>query len=143
MSAWPKDELRKLTSVSASSKGGENFLGVSQQVIGIRRDGNMSYEVDVGRVGPITIGEGQQMAVGLVWPGEIAPSQWYRMAISINPSPEENPPGTSLVIVSERFGIQGDGQQFTEFTVLNNGNTGSPFMAAVFTLNVISTPSHQ
>jgi hypothetical protein len=105
----------------------------------------MSYEVDVGGLGPLTVAEGQanMVTAGLVWPGEIAPFQWFRLSISINPSPEENPPGTSLRIVSERFGIQGDGQQFTEFTIVNDSSPGSPFMAAVCTLNIISTPSHQ
>jgi len=105
----------------------------------------MSYEVDVGGLGPMTVGEGaaNQVTVGLVWPGEIAAFQWYRLSLSINPDAEQNPPGTSLRVVGERYGIQGDGQQFTEFTILNDGNPDSPFPAATFTLNVMSTPSHQ
>jgi hypothetical protein len=110
----------------------------------------MSYEVDVGGLGPITIAvddpnnPGQNdLTVGLVWPGEIASFQWYRLSLSLNPSAEQNPPGTLLKIISEFYGIQGDGQQFTTFTVRNLSNTDSPFQASVFTLNVVSTPSHQ
>lgn len=100
-------------------------------------------EGEAGLVGPFTVSEGQPVTHGAVWPGEIGSGQWYRLAISLNPSSEQNPPGTSLQIVSERIGIQNDGQQFVEMTVLNNGNTGGPFFTAVYTLNVMSTPSHQ
>lgn len=109
----------------------------------------MSYEVDTGGYGPVTILQddpnnpgGNDVTLGLVWPGEIASFQWYRLSLSINPSREENPPGTVLSVIGERFGIQGDGQQYTEFTVRNESSTGSPFQASVFTLNVVSTPSH-
>jgi|SRR5262249_42829097 len=109
----------------------------------------MSFEVDTGGVGPTTIIEddpnnpgANDATIGLVWPGEIASFQWYRLSLSINPSAEENPPGTVLRVMAERYGIQGDGQQFTEFTLRNESSTG-PFGAAVITLNVVSTPSHQ
>src|SRR6516165_9675690 len=84
----------------------------------------MSYEVDVGGLGPITVGEGEanQVTVGLVWPSEIASFQWPRLSPSIHCDAEQNPPGTRLRIVGERYGIQGDGQQFTEFTILNDRN---------------------
>ena len=105
----------------------------------------MNYEVDVGGLGPMTIGEGaaNQVTVGLVWPEEITSFQWYRLSLSINPDAEQNPTGTSLRIVGERYGIEGDGQQFTEFTILNEGNPDNPSPAATFTLNVMSTPRHQ
>jgi len=103
----------------------------------------MGFEVDVGGIGPFTITEGSSLTKGLVWPGEVAPLQWFRLGISLQPSAEENPPGTSLVLASERIGVQGDGQTFAEMTILNNGNTGGPFMAATYSLNVLSSPSHQ
>jgi len=109
----------------------------------------MSYEVDTSGVGPMTITEddpnnpgANDVTVGLVWPGEIASYQWFRLSLSLNPSTDQNPPGTRLRVISESFGIQGDGQQFTDLT-LRNETSGSPFGASVFTLNVVSTPSHQ
>ena len=78
----------------------------------------MSYEVDVGGLGPMTIMEddpqhpgANDVAVGLVWPNEIAPFQWFRLSLSLNPNTNQNPPGTRLRVISESFGIQGDGQQ--------------------------------
>ncbi len=108
----------------------------------------MQYRVDTGGNGPITIGPGaaNQITVGLVWAQEIAAYQWYRLSMSLNPSAEENPPGTSLSIVSEIYGIQGDGQQATWFTIVNNtdySTVNSAFDTAAFTLNVVSTPGRQ
>jgi hypothetical protein len=104
----------------------------------------MSYEVDVGGLGPITVGEGEanQVTVGLVWPSEIASFQWPRLSPSIHCDAEQNPPGTRLRIVGERYGIQGDGQQFTEFTILNDRNPSGPFPAATFTLSLMVMPRH-
>jgi len=108
----------------------------------------MQYKVDTSGVGPLTISAGatNQVTVGLVWPGDIAFNQWYRLSLCLAPSAEENPPGTSLQIVSEIYGIQGDGQQATWLTVVNNTDysvVNSAFNSAVFTLNVLSTPGHQ
>lgn len=117
----------------------------------------MSYEVDVGGLG-LSIGPPTDPPItfGLVWPGEIAPHQWYRLSIAIDPGSRPdlpadppiytNPPGTLLTVISEQYGVQDDGQQFTQLTVRNDSVYDVPRGSQVtvtFTVNAISSPSHQ
>jgi hypothetical protein len=96
------------------------------------------------------------VTMGLVWDQEIGQDQWYRISIALDtPSfdggPGEgeyyvNPPGTQLTILSEQFGIQDDGQQYTQLTIRNDSNYQVPesaTVAVIFSLNVASTFSRE
>jgi hypothetical protein len=97
------------------------------------------------------------VTMGLVWNDEIGQSQWYRISIALD-TPETdaqpgggayyvNPPGTKLTILSEQFGIQDDGMQYTQLTIRNDSNyqvTGEDSaVTVIFSLNVASTYSRE
>jgi len=116
----------------------------------------VGYAVDVSGISTSIGGPGSVVTMGLVWNQEIGQDQWYRISIALN-TPEfdggpgageyyVNPPGTQLTVLSEQFGIQGDGQQYTQLTLRNDSNYQvheSATVAVIFTLNVVSTPSRQ
>jgi hypothetical protein len=116
----------------------------------------MSYEVDTGGVDmSIASALGTKLTMGLKWPGDIGPHQWYRLSLSIDPGSSPalpgdppiytNPAGTFLTIVSEGYGINTDGEQYTQFTIRNDSLFEVPQDSEVepvtFTMNVVSTPS--
>ncbi len=114
----------------------------------------MSYEVDVSG-NDVTFSRGFDEIFTTTWPNEIAPNQWFRLAIALDPSqgpalPGDppyyiNPPGTLLTVVAEKFGVDGNGNQFTQIEVRDDTTFDVPNAIVVlsFTINVISTPSHQ
>lgn len=99
----------------------------------------MSFEVDVSGVGEAGFGistwtPGSDSGLGVFWPGEIGPGQWYRLAPQLDGN---NSPGTSLLVKSEGVFIDGNGTHNAFIEIVNNGPN-----IAQFTINVISTPSH-
>jgi hypothetical protein len=116
----------------------------------------VSYEVDVSGWG-YSIGAtkaSNPVTVGLVWPSDIAPYQWYRLSIAIDPPysglpgdppNSTNTGGTLLTIIGEQFGIQEDNQQYSQLTIRNDTDYSKlpgTYPVVTFTLNVVSTPSH-
>jgi hypothetical protein len=116
----------------------------------------VGYEVDVGGISTSIGDPGAVVTMGLVWDQEIGQAQWYRISIALD-TPEfdggpgegeyyVNPPGTQLTILSEQFGIQDDGQQYTQLTLRNDSDyqvRESAKVSVIFTLNAVSTPSRQ
>jgi hypothetical protein len=115
----------------------------------------VSYEVDVSGVDMSMTPAQSPMTIGLVWPGDIGPRQWYRLALAFDPSdgprlPGDppiytNPDGTLLTVISEQYGLDpGTGEQFTQITIRDDSTLELPKGSGViflFTLNVVSTPS--
>jgi hypothetical protein len=65
-----------------------------------------SGQVDFGGVAQVTLGVGAEANMGIAWPGEIGPGQWFRLAPQLNPG---NSPGTSMLIIGEGIAIDADG----------------------------------
>jgi hypothetical protein len=92
------------------------------------------------------------MIFWLKWPGDIGPLQWYRISLALEPQNPRipgdeiytNPSGTLLTVTSEQYGIDENGEQFTQFTIRNDSNYVVPAGSSVtflFTVNVLSSPS--
>jgi hypothetical protein len=87
------------------------------------------------------------------WPDEIAPNQWSRCVIALDPfqGPDlpgdppiyTNPPGTLITIVAEKVGTDDNGQ-FAQIEVTGDSSFPQPNAEIFISFNVVvlSSPSH-